>query len=209
MAFGIDDALMLAMAFGPSLFGGALGRSDPNEKLRRQALDLFNPAALLASSKQFYGQNIASPGYSSAQRGIIGTGQHLQNAVAHALATRGVAQSGVASVMNPLAGSATGMGLSKLNASAWDSATGMSQNNAAQRASILQGGAPPQNYTANLLGGGLSALMPLLMSLMQQRNGGGGAYQYNIGQGTPQNYWQNNAVNGQYGWQNPDIQRRR
>lgn len=189
MAFGIDDALMLAMAFGPSLFGGALGRSDPNEKLRQQALALFNPKALQASTNQFYGQNVNSPAYSASQRGIIGTGQHLQNAVAASLASRGVAQSGIGAVMNPLAGSATGMGLSKLNASMWDMAGNQAQNSAQARAGILTGGPGPPNYTANLMAGGMNAIMPMLMEMMKQRRGlpNGDSY---WSQNDPQQGWQ-------------------
>jgi len=132
----------LLMAFGPSLisalFGGGKG-STQNDKLRQQIMALLSPQAQAQLAKQYYQQNISSPGFSQGQSVIAAGANQTANTVAENMGARGLAGSGTRDVLSGLTPSLVGSQIAGLRTAAQTQANTQAQQNIAAQIAALTG----------------------------------------------------------------------
>lgn len=163
-----------ALAFAPMLLQGMLGRNDPQEKLRRQLMQLFSSKNIGARTGEFYNQFLQGPGYAGAQRSIAGASNVMQNQLGRNLGASGLRGSGVGALLPALGGAFSGSALGGLQTAGYGQARGDALSSIQNQANALQGVGPSPNYGNQLFGAGMDFLGPLIQQYLQQRGGGGG-----------------------------------
>lgn len=158
----------LGMAFGPSLFGGLLGRNDPNEKARRDFMSLMSPQHIEELTKNFWNQNINGPGFALASRAANAGSSNLARQVGNSFASRGILGSGVGAMGMGMSRSSLGNQMSNLYAGVDQQSRQQGFDLARNQAMGLAQMPMTPNYTANLFAGGLQSLIPFLMNREQQ-----------------------------------------
>jgi len=160
----------LLMAFGPSLisalFGGGKG-STQNDKLRQQIMALLSPQAQAQLAKQYYQQNISSPGFSQGQSVIAAGANQTANTVAENMGARGLAGSGTRDVLSGLTPSLVGSQIAGLRTAAQTQANTQAQQNIAAQIAALTGtqSGPSQSQTQSA--GGIQQFTPFLTEYLR------------------------------------------
>jgi len=160
-----------ALAFAPMLLGGTFGRNDPNEKLRRQLMQLFSSQNIGKRTGEFYNQFLQGPGYAGAQRSIAGASNVLQNQLGRNLGASGLRGSGIGALLPALGGSFSGSALGGLQTAGYGQARSDALDAIRAQAGGLTSVGPTPNYTQQFFGAGLDFLGPILQQYLQGRGG--------------------------------------
>ena len=161
-------ALPLALSFGPALLSKLFGGESPEQKLRKQLMQILNPSNQANLTEQFYRQNLGSPGFSTAQSGLIRGSNLTQQRLATSLGARGLRTSGVGSVVPGLASSALAGQMGNLYTQAHQGAQQQAQANIHQQIAALTGTQGP-SQSASLFAGGLESFSPFLQAFLQSK----------------------------------------
>ena len=163
------------LSAAPGLLSSLFGGGGSQEKLRKQLLQLYSPENLGRQTNLLYNQALGSPAFAQGQAGIAAGANQSAADVARNLGASGIGMSGTGAIIPALKSSLIGQGLGNLRTSAYQGAQNQAQNMIQQRAGALTGTAGP-SQSQQLFGGGLEALLPLLMQYLQKSQGGGGSF---------------------------------
>lgn len=160
----------LLMAFGPSLisalFGGGKGTTQ-NDKLRQQIMALLSPQAQAQLAKQYYQQNISSPGFSQGQAVIAAGANQTANMVAENMGARGLAGTGTRDVLSGLTPSLVGSQIAGLRTAAQTQANTQAQQNIAAQIAALTGTQSGPSQSQQMFQTGIEAFTPALTQYLR------------------------------------------
>lgn len=161
----------LGISFAPTLFGGALNRSDPQRKARDRALGQLTPANIKMLTDQLFPILVNTPGFQLANRFNTANAARVASTTNTGLSASGNADTGVGRLFSTLASSQLASGKGRLYADANKSAMDSALQLAVQRAGVF-GQSTPGDATRSLGSAGLNAFLPfLLKSMTAQKQG--------------------------------------
>lgn len=166
---GLNALLLpLLLSFGPAALNRLLGGEDPKRELRRQIMDLLNPATRARLSEQFYRQNLQSPAFAAGQ-GAIATGANVSsNQLAQSLGARGLGTSGTGAILSSLTPSLIGKGISGLHVAAQKDAADAADQSIRDRIAALSGTQGPSE-TRQFVGAGIDSFTPYLAAYLRTK----------------------------------------
>lgn len=162
----------LLISLGPALFSKFF--SNPAGDLQKQVLATLSPEHIQNLSNVINKNLLQSEGFSNAQSDIARGVSTLNANLNRSLAARGLETSGVGAVSSSLAKSAGGFALGNLRSSVAEAALRSATELAKGQATALTQGGPVPSIGNELLGGGLRALIPYLLSQGKQTGQPGG-----------------------------------
>lgn len=156
----------LISAIGSRIGAGA--KHGASKDMQRKLMALLDPNALSGETNSLFDMLRASPMYSGLRNSAMQNSASLANNLNASFARRGLSNSGIAAVAEPLARSSYQNTFAGIDADLFTKALGMARQNSATRAGIIGDYGNVPSIGAGTMGGFMSDSLPSIYKLIEK-----------------------------------------